>query len=62
MVVVGTNEDVDDSHHCNSILKVLENNLGNQVVEKMGPPRQNCSVFPDGGEEVVQQRTLIIVR
>ena len=61
VVDMGIKEGIDDTHHYNSILKASQENLGNQVVKKMASPWQKCSVPPNRGEKVVQERAFVVV-
>ena len=58
---MGINEGVEDTHHYNSILAASKKHLGDKVVEKMAPPRRNCSVPPNRGEKVAQERAFVVV-
>ena len=61
VVIVGIDKSVNDSHHNDSMLKTQKKDLQNKVMNKMAPPLLNCSVPPNRGEEVVQERTFVVV-
>ena len=46
VVVMGVDEDTDDTHCHDSTLEAPWKNLGDQVVEKMASPWLHCSLSP----------------
>ena len=62
VLMMSINKRVNEAHYHDSILKASQKNTGDQVMEKMASPRKRRSMLPNRGKQIVQQRTLVVMR